>query len=156
MEGAVTGSVDVVRFGLDGFGCWLWPRRAASTRQVSPTCPRRFGPEHDVVQGRSGTVAAAWLAYVTRRGRPTSAPRRWTLSAAMPPRRPGSCRTRSGCSSFPYRAPGLSAVDDVRRGGQRRAPGTEARAGTLFGIRLLLRRRVDGWLSMLGNDYTMG
>ena len=99
----------------------------------------------DVVEGRSGTVLATWLAdrdQAWRVGITTASldPFRG-YATALSNQLPGAVRV---LDPFHVVRLALAAVDDVRRRVQQAQTGHRGRAGDpLYGIRRVLRRRVD-------------
>jgi transposase len=115
---------------------------ATGIADLTPDRPARL---LDVVQGRSGTVLAAWLAQqdVGWKATITTAsldPFRG-YAAALARQLPESVRV---LDPFHVTKLGLSAVDDVRRRVQQDMTGHRGRIGDpLYSIRRLLRRRAD-------------
>jgi transposase len=109
---------------------------------LSPDRPARL---LDVVEGRSGTVLAAWLAdrdegWTAQISTASLDPFRG-YATALARQLPDAIRV---LDPFHVTRLGLSAVDDVRRRVQHDTTGHRGRTGDpLYGIRRLLRRRAD-------------
>ena len=107
--------------------------------------PGRAARLLDVVEGRSGTVLAAWLAdrdQAWRAGITTASldPFRG-YATALSNHLPGAVRV---LDPFHVVRLALAAVDDVRRRVQQAQTGHRGRTGDpLYGIRRVLRRRAD-------------
>jgi transposase len=115
---------------------------ATGIADLSPDRPARL---LDVVQGRSGTVLAAWLA-----SRDTAWKAQITTASLDPFRGYATALARQLPDAIRVLDPfhvtklGLSAVDDARRRVQQETTGHRGRTGDpLYRIRRLLRRRAD-------------
>jgi transposase len=112
---------------------------------IADLTPGRATRLLDVVEGRSGTVLAAWLAdrdQAWRAGITTASldPFRG-YATALGSQLPGAVRV---LDPFHVVRLALAAVDDVRRRVQQAQTGHRGRTGDpLYGIRRVLRRRVD-------------
>ena len=126
-------------------------RRANATRSttfatgIADLTPGRAARLLDVVEGRSGSVLAAWLSdrdQAWRTGITTASldPFRG-YATALTSQLPGAVRV---LDPFHVVRLALAAVDDVRRRVQQAQTGHRGRTGDpLYGIRRVLRRRVD-------------
>ena len=125
--------------------------RANATRStlfatgIADLTPGRAARLLDVVEGRSGTVLAAWLAdrdQAWRSGITTASldPFRG-YATALTAQLPAAVRV---LDPFHVARLALAAVDDVRRRVQQAQTGHRGRSGDpLYGIRRVLRRRAD-------------